>query len=96
VAAGAGTLPTGLRPGRKAAMPTASTAAAAQMPRITRKAFCEGSTAGPRVIVMWASTTPARALDTDVPMDRVSVFRLLAAAVSDTGTAPVTSDGMAP
>ena len=47
-------------------------------------------------MVIWASTTPAMALAQDVPMDRIRVFRLFAAAVSDAGTAPMMSAGMEP
>ena len=36
------------------------------------------------VVVSWARMTPATALEIDVPMARIRVFRLFAAAVSDT------------
>ena len=52
--------------------------------------------APPRLSVISASTAPATALDTDVPMERMSVLRLFAAAVSVTGTAAITSAGIAP
>ena len=48
----------------------------------TRKPLCEGKVTGPSLMVSWASTTPETALATEVPIDRIRVLRLLAAAVS--------------
>lgn len=86
----------GLRRGRQAAKPKATRAAPEPMAMTTRNAFSEGRATEPNVVVIWARVTPATALETDVPMDRMSVLRLLAAAVSETGTAPMTSEGIAP
>ncbi len=58
------------------------------MPMITRKPLWEGTVREPKSVVIWASTTPATALEADVPMDRIRLLRLFAAAVSDSGTAP--------
>src|SRR5690625_764737 len=62
----------------------------------TRNPSCEGTDAPPMLSVIAASTAPATALDTDVPIERISVFRLFAAAVSVSGTAAMTSAGIAP
>src|SRR5690242_11765967 len=40
--------------------------------------------------------TPAMALADEVPMERIRVLRLFAAAVSDAGTAPMMSAGIEP
>ncbi len=40
-----------------------------------------------------ASTMPTTALDTDVPIERISVLSPFAAPVSDAGTAPTISAG---
>ena len=71
-----------------AAIASATSAAPLPMAMIRRKPSCDGTVAGPNETVRCARTTPATALETDVPMARISVLRLLAAAVSDTGTAP--------
>lgn len=49
----------------------------------TLKPFSEGSAVPPKPVVIWARSTPATALAVDVPMDRISVLRLFAAAVSE-------------
>ncbi len=77
-------------------MARAARAAPAPMAMTTRKPSWLGTVAVPSVRVIWARTTPATALETEVPMERISVLRLLAAAVSDTGTAAMISAGMAP
>ncbi len=47
----------------------------------------------PTLFAVLASTMPMTALETDVPMDRISVLRPLAAPVSEAGTAPTISAG---
>ncbi|MFH8516396.1 hypothetical protein ACH4CE_15005 [Streptomyces gelaticus] len=61
-----------------------------------RKPFCDGMASGPKRVVIWARTTPATALAAEMPMARARVLNLLAAAVSEAGTAAVISTGMAP
>ncbi|NEA66138.1 hypothetical protein G3I56_26865 [Streptomyces sp. SID12488] len=58
--------------------------APAPMPTTTRNPFSEGGGTPPNGVVVRAGTTPAAAPDTAVPMDRVSVLRLLAATVAET------------
>ncbi len=60
------------------------------------KPFSEGRAWPPKLVVICARMTPARALANDVPMERIRVLRLLAAAVSEAGTAPMIRAGMAP
>ncbi len=79
----------------------AATAAATRptpqpMSMATRKPSSEGSAWPPRVVVIWARTTPMTAAETEVPMERIRVLKLLAEAVSSCGTAPMMSAGMAP
>ena len=62
---------------------------------ICKGGYVEGSGMPPNGCVIWASTTPMTALETEVPIDRISVLSPLAAAVSDSGTAPMISAGMA-
>ncbi len=71
-------------------------AAPAPIAITNRNASCDGRVSDPNEIVIRASATPATALDTEVPIERISVFRLLAAAVAVTGTAAITSEGIAP
>ncbi len=52
-----------------------------------------GTATPPAVSAVFASTMPTTALDTDVPMDRISVLRPFAAPVSEAGTAPTISAG---
>ncbi len=54
------------------------------------------SVAPPMDMVIWAMTTPAMALANDVPRERIRVLKLLAAPVSDGGTAPMMRAGIAP
>ena len=77
-------------------MARASRAAPAPMASTTRKPVCDGTDAVPTVVVSYASATPVIAPDSEMPMARMSVLRLLAAAVSDTCTAAMTREGMAP
>ncbi len=77
-------------------MAKASRAAPAPMAMTTLNAFSDGRAKPPRSMVIWARITPAMALATEVPRDRMRVLRLLAAAVSLGGTAPMISEGMAP
>lgn len=58
-----------------------------------RNPSIEGSAAPPTWTEVFASTMPITALDTDVPIDRIRVFRPLAAPVSDGSTAPMISAG---
>jgi cytochrome P450 len=55
--------------------------------RISRNPFWEGAAKTPNEVVVCARAAPATALAIEVPMARIKVLRLLAAAVSDTGTA---------
>jgi 3-methyladenine DNA glycosylase AlkD len=45
------------------------------------------------LVVSWARINPATALEREVPIERIRVLRLLADAVSDAGTAAITSEG---
>lgn len=58
-----------------------------------RNPSIEGTGTGPIRTEVLASTMPITALDTDVPIDRIRVFRPLAAPVSDGSTAPMISAG---
>jgi hypothetical protein len=80
----------------KDASTSASSAAPPPMAMTVRKPACVETCAPWKPTVIWASTTPATALETEVPSDRMRELRLFAAAVSETGTAPVTSAGIAP
>ena len=85
-----------LNRGRKPARTSATTADPAARAMTTRKAFSDGSVAPPMDMVIWAMTTPAMALANDVPRERIRVLKLLAAPVSDGGTAPMMRAGIAP
>ncbi len=73
----------------------ATSAAQAPKTRTVRKPFCEGSATPPKEVVMLASSTPTTALDVEVPMERMRVFRPFAAAVSVGGTAAMMRAGIA-
>lgn len=77
-------------------MVSANNAMPLPRPMTNRNPSCDGTATGPSVIVRCDRTTPATALEIDVPMARISVLRLFAAAVSDTGTAPMINAGIAP
>ncbi|MEV5200361.1 hypothetical protein [Streptomyces sp. NPDC053720] len=77
-------------------MTKAMRAAPAPIAMTVRKPFCDGTVSGPKPVVIWARTTPATALAAEVPMARVRVLKLLAAAVPETGTAAMISAGMGP
>ncbi|MEU1103629.1 hypothetical protein [Streptomyces tibetensis] len=74
----------------------ASSAAPAPTARTTLNPSWDGRGVLPRSVVLCARITPATALAVDVPMDRISVFRLFAAPVSEAGTAPMMSAGIEP
>ncbi|WP_053659461.1 hypothetical protein [Streptomyces sp. MMG1121] len=79
----------------------ASTAAPEPAAMTTVKPVSEGSGVVPKVVVIWARTTPATgpAPALDVPVDRMRVLmvvRLSAAAVSAGSRAPMISAGTAP
>ena len=48
------------------------------------------------VVVIWERTTPITAAPTEVPSERISVLKPLAAAVSESGTELMMSAGIAP
>lgn len=58
-----------------------------------RKPSMVGTSTDPMRTEVFASTMPMTALDSEVPIDRISVFRPLAAPVSDASTAPMISAG---
>jgi hypothetical protein len=85
-----------LRRGRNAAMTIAAMAAPAEMAMISWNPPSEGTAAPWKSVVMFARITPETALANEVPIERISVFRLLAEAVSDGGVASMIRAGMAP
>lgn len=66
------------------------------MSMATRKPFSDGRATPPKSVVSWARTTPTTAEATGVPIERISVLKLLAEAVFSRGTAPMISAGIAP
>ena len=79
--------------GRNAASTRPTTTAPVAMRNETRKPCIVGTATPPVWTEVWASTMPITALDTDVPMERIRVFRPLAAPVSDGSTAPMIRAG---
>nr|MCF0101084.1 hypothetical protein [Streptomyces sp. MH191] len=59
----------------------------------TRKPCIVGSATPSVWVALLASTMPMTALEVEVPMERASVLRPLAAPVSEAGTAPTMSAG---
>lgn len=59
------------------------------------KAAVDGNAIGPSLMTLCAKTTATTAEDREVPTERISALRPLAAAVSVTGTAPMISAGIA-
>ncbi len=74
----------------------ATSPAPAAMTSVVRSPASEGSTASPTRIVIAESTTAASAEAVEVPTERISVFRPLAAAVRSVGTARMMRSGSEP
>ncbi len=66
----------------------ATSATAAPISSPVLKPFSLVTWVPPRSMVIWASTTPTTAAAIDVPTERLRVLKLLADAVSETGTDP--------
>ncbi|MEU3474992.1 hypothetical protein [Rhodococcus sp. NPDC006774] len=70
-----------------------SRAAPTAKPIVTWKVAPDGISQPPALTVSWARMTPARALAKDVPSDRISLLKPLAASDCDAGIAPIMKCG---
>lgn len=79
--------------GRNRAISSPTATAPVAIRKESRNPCMVGIATPPTLFAVFASTMPITALDTDVPMERISVLSPFAAPVSEAGTAPTISAG---